>query len=73
MHPCFYGIDFPSHKELIANQRTPKEVADYLGADGVFYSSMEDLETALSKTTFCKACLDGSYAYPVREARVSCG
>jgi len=69
MHPCFYGIDFPSHKELIANHRTPSEVAECLGADGVFYSAMEDLESALSGLSFCKACLDGSYAYPVREGR----
>jgi amidophosphoribosyltransferase len=71
IHPCFYGIDFPSHQELIASQRSTKEIAEYLGADGVFYSSMDDLDKALSHTTFCRACLSGEYAYPVREGRVS--
>jgi amidophosphoribosyltransferase len=71
LHPCFYGIDFPSRKELIANQRSTEEVAEILGADGVFYSQMDDLERALSNISFCRACLDGNYAYPVREGRVS--
>ena len=71
IHPCFYGIDFPSHKELIASQRSMTEIAEYLGADGVYYSTMEDLDDALSHTTFCRACLNGQYAYPVREGRVS--
>jgi amidophosphoribosyltransferase len=71
MHPCFYGIDFPSHQELVANHRTIPEVAECLGADGLYYSTMNDLESALSNTTFCRACLNGEYAYPVREGRAS--
>jgi amidophosphoribosyltransferase len=71
MHPCFYGIDFPSHEELVANHRTTDEVAELLGADGVYYSTMDDLENALSGITFCSACLSGNYAYPVREGRLS--
>ena len=71
VHPCFYGIDFPSHQELIANLRTEKEVAECLGADGIYYSAIEDLDAALSHSTFCSACLNGNYAYPVREGRVS--
>ena len=67
IHPCFYGIDFPSEKELIASGRTSEQVADYLGADGVFYSSMEDLSESLKGKSFCHACLNGDYAYPVRE------
>ena len=27
--PCFYGIDFPSKKELIASNKTVKETADF--------------------------------------------
>jgi amidophosphoribosyltransferase len=66
IHPCFYGIDFPNHKDLIAYHRDSKQVADYLGVSGVFYSTEEDLSKALDKTEFCGACLDGKYAYPVR-------
>jgi len=69
MSPCYYGIDFPSRQELIAYQRNNDEVARELGADGVFYSTLQDLSSALDGTSFCKACLNGEYAYPVREAR----
>jgi len=64
-HPCFYGIDFPSRKELIANNRETSEVADLLKADGVFYTTLEDLGAAIGKP-FCNACLTGEYAYPPR-------
>jgi amidophosphoribosyltransferase len=65
--PCYYGIDFPSSRELIAHERTSKQVAEELGADGVFYSSMNDLSEALKNLSFCKACLNGEYAYPVNK------
>jgi len=67
IHPCYYGIDFPSSEELIAYGRTPEQVSDFLGADGVFYSTMDDLTQALKGTSFCNACLSGDYPYPVRE------
>ncbi len=67
VHPCYYGIDFPSEKELIASGRTSTQVSDYLGADGVFYSTMDDLTESLKGKTFCHACLNGEYAYPIRE------
>jgi len=65
IHPCYYGIDFPSSKELIAFERAPEQVSEFLGADGVFYSTIGDLSTALKGQSFCKACLNGEYAYPV--------
>lgn len=65
IHPCYFGIDFPSSDELIAHKRGPEQVAKYLGADGVYYSTMNDLTEALKGLSFCKACLNGEYAYPV--------
>ncbi len=67
VHPCFYGIDFPSHEELVAHNRDAKQVAENLHADGVYYATTGDLAEALSGTSFCDACLTGKYAYPVRE------
>ena len=66
MHPCYYGIDFPNPEELIANGRNADQVAEILGADGVFYSTIDDVSTALSGLGFCNACLSGDYAYPVK-------
>ena len=71
VHPCFYGIDFPNPEELIANGRNSEQVAEILGADGVFYSTIDDVSTALSGLSFCNACLSGDYAYPVHKGQAS--
>lgn len=62
-HPCFYGIDFPSGGELIANQKTVEEIRDYLGLDTLYYLSLEGLVEATGAPAdfFCKACFDGNY------------
>jgi amidophosphoribosyltransferase len=47
--PNIYGIDMPAAKELIAHGRTEEEVAEAIGADRLFYLSLEDLIAAVSK------------------------
>jgi len=69
INPCVYGVDMPTRKEFIANKLTTDEIAKAIGADGVFYQSMEDLIEAVkfdnSKVTnFCAACMDGKYPTP---------
>ena len=34
-HPCYYGIDFPTPSELVANNRSEEQIAAALGADRV--------------------------------------
>ncbi|MFZ2593344.1 MAG: amidophosphoribosyltransferase [Minisyncoccia bacterium] len=41
-----YGVDIPTKKELIADNRTLKEIATYIGADKVFYQTVEDMISA---------------------------
>lgn len=67
--PCFYGIDFPTRKELIAANKTPDEIARFLGVDSLGYLSLEGLMAAVngSKETFCAACFDGDYPSPIPE------
>ena len=62
-HPCFYGIDFPDPKELIANQlETVEGIRDYLGIDSLAYLSVEGLMKAVkSKGNYCAACFTGEY------------
>ncbi len=67
-HPCFYGIDFPTPEELIATSNGEEGVAVKLGANGVFYASMEDLSSALGGSSVCSACLTGQYPYPTQES-----
>lgn len=63
IHPCFYGIDFPTSKELVAFDKNHDEIVTALNADGVFYNDHESLKTALEIQSFCQACLDGAYPY----------
>jgi amidophosphoribosyltransferase len=62
-HACYYGIDFPSCSQLIANQKTVAEIANYLGLDSLHYLSLEGLveATGRERKDFCLACFDGIY------------
>ena len=65
-HPCFYGIDTPSRRELIGALKTVDEIRDYLGVDSLGYLSLEQLlECERDGTQFCHACFSGFYPVPV--------
>ncbi len=62
--PCFYGIDFPSKKELIAATNSMEEIKAYLGVDSLGYLSEKGLlegVTAKPKENYCTACFSGKY------------
>jgi amidophosphoribosyltransferase len=62
--PCFYGVDTPRKKELIAANNTVEEIRRYIGADSLAYLSLEGLKKAChdgEKTTYCTACYTGQY------------
>jgi amidophosphoribosyltransferase len=62
--PCFYGVDTPSKKELIAANNSVEEIRQYIGADSLFYLSLDGLRKACGdgeKTTYCTACYTGKY------------
>jgi amidophosphoribosyltransferase len=42
-YPNVYGIDMPAHIELLAHNRTNKEIAEWIGADEVIYQDLDDL------------------------------
>ncbi|HLA48776.1 MAG: amidophosphoribosyltransferase [Nitrospinae bacterium RIFCSPLOWO2_12_39_16] len=62
-HPCFYGIDTPNRKELIAATHTIEEVRRYLTADSLSYLSLEGMLNIFKerKNDFCMSCFDGVY------------
>ena len=66
-HPCFYGIDFPTTDELIAANRTPQEIADFLAIDSLGYLSVPGLLSCVSQPPdhYCTACFSGRYPAPV--------
>ncbi len=60
--PCFYGIDTPSHEELLATGNSVDEMADILGADSLAFISIDNLKAAIGVDTgFCDACFTGDY------------
>lgn len=65
--PCFYGIDFATRAELIANSLTAEQIRDMLGADSLGYISLEGMieATGLPRGNLCTACFSGEYPIPV--------
>jgi amidophosphoribosyltransferase len=62
--PCFYGVDTPSKKELIAANKSVEEIREFIGADSLAYLSLAGLKKACAdgeKTTYCTACYTGLY------------
>jgi amidophosphoribosyltransferase len=72
IEPCYYGMDFPSPDELIANvyNRDVKKIAESLGVDSLHYLSPHGLVEAVkfanqSQMNYCTACFTGKYPVPV--------
>lgn len=65
--PCYYGMDFPSSEELIANQynQDVKEIQKALGVTSLAYLSTEKLLDSVpygnEKTDYCTACFTKKY------------
>lgn len=62
-YPCFYGIDTPTRKELIAATHTIEETCKYLTADSLSYLSIEGMLNIFKdrRDDFCTACFSGVY------------
>lgn len=70
--PCYYGMDFPTPDELIANRcgRDINEIAKTIGVDSVRYLSADGLVQAVKEVSaegndFCTACFTEKYPVPV--------
>jgi amidophosphoribosyltransferase len=66
-YPCFYGVDFPTKEELVANNKTLDEIQDFLGVESLGYMSLEGMLSCASKPAdnYCTACWNGEYRIPV--------
>ncbi|MBS2018492.1 MAG: amidophosphoribosyltransferase [Deltaproteobacteria bacterium] len=72
--PCYYGIDTPTRRELIASSHSVDEIARYVTADSLGYLSLEGMLAAVTADAmggagadpshFCHACFSGKYAIP---------
>lgn len=70
LYPCYMGINIPTREELIANKLNPEELADHVGANSLYYLSVQGLVKAVRsdiksknphKIGHCTACLTGEY------------
>jgi len=61
--PCFYGVDTPAKKELVASSHTVEEIRKNIEADSLAYLSLEGLLKAVNakENEFCTACYTGKY------------
>lgn len=61
--PCFYGIDTPSKRELIAANQSLEDIRLFLGADSLAYLSLKGLLQTVAPDghRFCTACFTGDY------------
>ncbi len=63
--PCYYGIDTPTRRELIASSHTVQEIENYLGVDSLGYLSIEGMLQSVGAeeggAPFCTSCFTGDY------------
>ena len=71
--PCYYGIDTPTKRELIAANQSLEEIRRHLGVDTLGYLSLDGMLRAAGgdPKQFCHACFSGAYptALPDESAR----
>lgn len=67
-HGCFYGIDTPSRKDLLASSHSVQDIADFIQVDSLAFISPDGLYRAMgeegrNKATpqYCDACFTGDY------------
>ncbi len=64
--PCFYGIDTPTKKELVASMNSEEQIGKMVRADTLRYLSLEGLMEAVNSESdsFCHACFSEEYPIP---------
>jgi amidophosphoribosyltransferase len=70
-YPCYYGIDFPDPRELIASKRSIEQIREYIGVDSLAYLNPEAMLACAVHPAkdYCTACFTGDYPVPVRMPR----
>jgi amidophosphoribosyltransferase len=66
--PCYYGIDTPTKRELIAANRSVEEIRKFIGADSLYYLSLDSLLKSVGDgDRYCSACFTDRYPTDVKE------
>lgn len=69
-HPCFYGIDMSTEKELMAARFSGPDMCEQIGADSLAFLSTGGLKQAIVREKslnqgICNACMTGEY--PIKQ------
>jgi len=64
--PCYYGIDTPQRRELIASANSTEQIREFIEADSLGYLSEEGMLNCVKngddpKRLYCTACFSGRY------------
>ena len=62
--PCFYGVDTPRKRELIAASQSVDTICKFIEADSLAYLSLDGLLHSCGQTgelRYCTACYTGNY------------
>ncbi len=68
-HPCYFGIDFPDQRKLIAHNRSTEEIRKYLEVDSLSYLSHAGMLQCvkMNGSQHCTACFSGDYPMDIDE------
>ncbi|MFH0812561.1 MAG: amidophosphoribosyltransferase [Pseudomonadota bacterium] len=71
-HPCFYGIDTPTRKELIAANYPVDEICRFITADSLGYLTLGGLKSSVEDLygEFCYACFTGEYPIDYKPPKI---
>jgi len=67
--PCYFGMDFPTKRELIAASKSIPEICEVIGADSLAYISKEAMlkSVPFDRGGYCTACFDAEYPMEIEE------
>jgi amidophosphoribosyltransferase len=66
--PCYYGIDTPHRRDLIAATHTIEEINTYLTSDSLGYLTLDSLHACVPNAGgggYCDSCFSGAYPVPL--------
>lgn len=68
-YSCYFGIDTPEHKKLVASTHSIEEIRKMICADSLGFISVEGLLKTCSnaKCDFCTACFLGNYPINIKK------
>lgn len=61
-YSCYFGIDTPRRRNLIASNNSIEEIKSVIKADSLAFLSIQGLkQSSIKDFKFCQACFDGNY------------